>query len=301
METCYHVEIETFHEQTISGTTEKILQWLLKHPQSEKTLLKHSTLTGDDNTTFVIEIGPRFNFSTPFSTNCVNICRNVGLTEVKRLEYSLRFLIKGDKMSFINKDNLLDILGDKMTQCIYTIENIPKNSFDESLPAKELWHTVPILSEGKSALEKINTKLGLAFGDWDIDFYTNLFKNVLKRDPTTVELFDCAQSNSEHSRHWFFKGKMIIDGEEKPKSLIKMIMDTQLHSNQNNTIKFSDNSSAIEGFSHKNIIPTNFIGPGPMKLVDVNSDLIFTAETHNMPTAVAPFSGATTGTGGRLR
>lgn len=124
---------------------------------------------------------------------------------------------------------------------------------------------------------------------------------MLKRDPTTVELFDCAQSNSEHSRHWFFRGRMIIDGELKPKSLIHMIIDTQNTTNPNNTIKFSDNSSAMKGYKHKVLRPTNFNGPGSMKLTEIESDLIFTAETHNMPTAVAPFSGATTGTGGRIR
>lgn len=286
--------------QQLSENTEAVLQWLLKHPQSEKNLLTTSSLVAKKSNETVIEIGPRFNFSTPFSTNCVNICHNVGLLEVKRLEFSLRYLIGIDSGTTPLND-LVDVLGDRMTQCQYTKENIPKQSFDESLVKKEDWHSVPLLAEGRTALEKINVELGLAFGDWDLDFYTNMFKNVLKRDPTTVELFDCAQSNSEHSRHWFFRGKMIVDGQEKPKSLIKMIMDTQLSSNPNNTIKFSDNSSAIEGFQHKTLIPTKFTGPGMMKITDLNSDLIFTAETHNMPTAVAPFSGATTGTGGRLR
>lgn len=188
-----------------------------------------------------------------------------------------------------------------MTQCSYTPENIPKNSFNENLPQTEAWFFVPIIAEGRKALEDVNTKLGLAFDDWDIEYYFNLFHNNLKRNPTSVELFDCAQSNSEHSRHWFFKGKMIIDGIIQEKSLIDMIIDTQSTSNQNNTIKFSDNSSAMKGFHHEAIRPSNFTGPGVMKVEMTESDLIFTAETHNMPTAVAPFSGATTGTGGRIR
>lgn len=163
------------------------------------------------------------------------------------------------------------------------------------------WYSIPVLTEGKRALIEVNSKLGLAFDNWDIDYYLNLFTNVLKRDPTSVELFDCAQSNSEHSRHWFFKGRMVVDGREEEKSLIKMIIDTQQHSNQNNTIKFSDNSSAICGFKHQALRPTSFAGPGKVSVEDIESDLIFTAETHNMPTAVAPFSGATTGTGGRIR
>lgn len=196
-----------------------------------------------------------------------------------------------------------------MTQCRYTDENLPIKSFDEQLPKKTKandWYLVPVLCEGRTALEKVNDELGLAFDKWDMEFYLHLFKNVLGRDPTSVELFDLAQSNSEHSRHWFFKGKMIIDGVPHEKSLIHLIIDTQKNSNQNNTIKFSDNSSAIKGFSHKAVRPVikrtgDSFEANEVKIVDVQSDLIFTAETHNMPTAVAPFSGATTGTGGRLR
>lgn len=202
---------------------------------------------------------------------------------------------------------MVDILGDRMTQCRYTNENLPANSFDEQLPKKtkaDDWYLVPVLCEGRQALEKVNDKLGLAFDKWDIEYYLHLFKNVLGRDPTSVELFDLAQSNSEHSRHWFFKGKMIIDGVPHEKSLIHLIIDTQKNSNQNNTIKFSDNSSAIKGFKHKAVRPNIKIDEGYEAneitvTEDLESDLIFTAETHNMPTAVAPFSGATTGTGGR--
>lgn len=207
------------------------------------------------------------------------------------------------------QDRLVDILGDRMTQCRYTNENLPIKTFDEQLPkrtAKDDWYLVPVLREGRKALEEVNKSLGLSFDDWDLEFYLNLFANVLKRDPTSVELFDLAQSNSEHSRHWFFKGKMIVDGVAHEKSLIKLISDTQNHSNQNNTIKFSDNSSALKGYKHKAIRPGLTTGKqrpewNNITVAEVQSDLIFTAETHNMPTAVAPFSGATTGTGGRIR
>ena len=251
--------------------------------------------------TILIEIGPRFNFSTPFSTNCVNICKNVGLQQIKRVEKSSRYLIEFE--GHINDESILvDLLGDRMTECRYESKNIPMHSFDEQLPQQhQSWYKIPIMKQGRAALEEVNIALGLAFGDWDLEYYTNLFQNILQRDPTTVELFDLAQSNSEHSRHWFFRGKMIENGVEKPKSLIHMIMDTQKHSNPNNTIKFSDNSSAIKGYQHKTLIPECFNAPSKIDVKTIHSDLIFTAETHNMPTAVAPFSGATTGTGGRLR
>lgn len=254
------------------------------------------------NDSRLIEIGPRFNFSTAESSNAVSICHSMHLTSIVRIETSIRYLIKIDELSADNEMRVLDLLSDRMTQCRYTAENIPKNSFDERLPKeKDSWFYVPVLSQGRKALQEVNSKMGLAFDNWDLDYYTDLFTNILKRDPTSVELFDCAQSNSEHSRHWFFKGRMIIDGVEEENSLIKMISDTQKHSNQNNTIKFSDNSSAIKGFKCNTLQPTTFIEPGKMEVSEVDLDLIFTAETHNMPTTVAPFPGATTGTGGRIR
>lgn len=111
----------------------------------------------------------------------------------------------------------------------------------------------------------------------------------MKRNPTSVECFDLAQSNSEHSRHWFFKGKIIIDGEEMKESLIDMIIRTQKYSNTNNTIKFSDNSSAIKGYQIKVLRPNKTYTCSPFHLENIDQDLIFTAETHNFPTGVAPF------------
>ncbi|KAG6800660.1 phosphoribosylformylglycinamidine synthase [Apis mellifera caucasica] len=176
----------------------------------------------------------------------------------------------------------------------------PIKTFDHGF-RPENWFEVDVLKEGRIALEKVNSKLGLAFDNWDLDFYTDLFLNKLKRNPTSVECFDLAQSNSEHSRHWFFKGKIIIDGEEMKESLIDMIIRTQKYSNTNNTIKFSDNSSAIKGYQIKVLRPNKTYTCSPFHLENVDQDLIFTAETHNFPTGVAPFSGAATGTGGRLR
>ncbi|KAH8349013.1 hypothetical protein KR084_010343 [Drosophila pseudotakahashii] len=302
MERCYHLEYSTQAEHTLA--LDELLVWLVKQPLSSgQSLARQPVLQSEGQLQLLLEIGPRFNFSTPYSTNCVNIFHNLGYSEVRRVEASTRYLLtfrEGSQVPEATK--FVFLLGDRMTQCLYTEENTPKATFDEQLPEQQAnWYFVPVLEEGRKALELINQKLGLAFNDFDLDYYHDLFSKELKRNPTTVELFDCAQSNSEHSRHWFFRGRMVIDGVEQPKSLIRMIMDTQTHTNPNNTIKFSDNSSAMVGFLHKAIVPSSVVAPGPVHLKSVQSDLIFTAETHNMPTAVAPFSGATTGTGGRLR
>ncbi|KAG5675733.1 hypothetical protein PVAND_005611 [Polypedilum vanderplanki] len=303
-EKSFHVELIEGH--SLSNEDEKKLRWILKNTQEKDNLTKEPSLKASKKNHILIEIGPRFNFSTAESTNSVSICHSIHLTSIIRIETSIRYLIELDENSKLltAEDELIlvDHLSDRMTQCRYTDENIPHDSFDERLPKeKESWFYVPVLTQGRKALQEVNSKMGLAFDNWDLDYYTDLFTNVLKRDPTSTELFDCAQSNSEHSRHWFFKGRMIIDGKEEEKSLIKMIIDTQNYSNQNNTIKFSDNSSAIKGFKCKTLHPTSFIEPGKMETKEVDLDLIFTAETHNMPTTVAPFPGATTGTGGRIR
>ncbi|TDG44879.1 hypothetical protein AWZ03_008687 [Drosophila navojoa] len=303
MERCYHLEYDR-EKCPYPLALEQVMHWLVRQPLQKISSLEEKTTLQLENSKreMLVEIGPRFNFSTPYSTNCVNIFHNLGYTEVRRMENSTRYLLRFATDATREVSNYVSLLGDRMTHCQYTAANTPRESFDEQLPAQQAaWHYVPILAEGRTALERINQELGLAFTDYDLDYYYDLFGNILKRDPTTVELFDCAQSNSEHSRHWFFRGRMVFQGQELPSSLIKLIMDTQKNTNPNNTIKFSDNSSAIVGFEHDALQPQLVDGPGIVELKRVESDLIFTAETHNMPTAVAPFSGATTGTGGRLR
>ncbi|KAG6446478.1 hypothetical protein O3G_MSEX004433 [Manduca sexta] len=303
-ELCYHVELNEGCDY-LNIEQIKVLKWLLSSPLQPQALRNNTQFKNVEDNQIVIEIGPRFNFSTADSSNSVQICESVGLNDIVRLEVSIRYLITFQNAKNVSAKMYEDLaapLHDRMTQCIYTKDNLPRNSFNEGLPKNlESWYVVPLLKEGRMAMEKVNKKLGLAFDSWDMDFYMDLFVNKLKRDPTSVELFDLAQSNSEHSRHWFFKGKIILDGKEINQSLIDMVASTQETSNNNNVIKFGDNSSAIKGFKHTKLRPSNVGVPSQMILEETESDIIFTAETHNMPTAVAPFSGATTGTGGRIR
>lgn len=104
-----------------------------------------------------------------------------------------------------------------------------------------------------------------------------------------MECFDLAQSNSEHSRHWLFGGKMVIDGQEQTQTLFQMIKDTQNTTNPNNVIKFADNSSAIKGFTALTLLPRETYRASAFKTEKLEKHLIFTAETHNFPTGVAPF------------
>ncbi|ENN76633.1 hypothetical protein YQE_06853, partial [Dendroctonus ponderosae] len=298
-ELCYHVEVS----KPLSSAELKTLQWILQDSLTTAKLSEKSLVKPSANQV-LIEVGPRFNFSTAYSTNAVSICQNVGLSQIVRLEVSRRYLLNHKPNVQVAPElftKLASSLFDRMTECLYTPENLPKNSFNEKLKKKENIKEIDILQRGADALKEIDRELGLAFDEADLAYYTNLFKNVLKRNPTNIECFDLAQSNSEHSRHWFFKGKMIVDGVEYEESLIDMIIETQKHSNPNNVIKFSDNSSAIRGYIHRSLRPASAGSVSELRQVPSESHLIFTAETHNFPTGVAPFSGATTGTGGRIR
>lgn len=237
-EICFHIEINS----PITNNQKEMLKWVLQDPLHPQNLYEHEQLN-KGKTKILIEVGPRFNFSTSNSTNAVSICQSLGLHQVSRLEVSRRYLLCFKKeISTQTETELASLLFDRMTECRYTPQNIPKNSFNEKLVKKEDIREIDIMGKGVAALKEIDEELGLAFDEADLVYYTNLFKAVLKRNPTNVECFDLAQSNSEHSRHWFFKGKMVIDGIEHEESLIDMIIDTQKHTNPNNVIKFSDNS-----------------------------------------------------------
>ena len=160
---------------------------------------------------------------------------------------------------------------------------------------------------GKRAIAEFNARECLSLYDWDVDFYTCVFREM-GRNPTNIELCELAQSNSEHCRHWFFKGECAIDEERCARSLLQMVCDTQRSSNPNNTIKFCDNSSAIAGFAVRNFVPSDPTSPSPFTLLplclskpneceengkeempseDLVTVILFTAETHNFPTAVS--------------
>ncbi|KAM9435319.1 phosphoribosylformylglycinamidine synthase [Clarias gariepinus] len=296
IELCYNVEVKG--AECLSQGQKDILRWLFSPPQSSG-LSDEPTLRATMPEESLVEIGPRLNFSTAWSTNAVSICQSAGLSQVTRVELSRRHLIKDElhgQRSSKEMEKLISLLYDTMTECVYTK---PITSFSVDVQPQKVFE-VDILGKGRAALERANDELGLAFDSWDLDYYTALFQRV-KRNPTSVECFDLAQSNSEHSRHWFFRGRMVIDGEEQKDTLFSLIMGTQQHSNPNNVIKFSDNSSGIKGMELECMFPTNPAQASCYKTRRTTRHVIFTAETHNFPTGVAPFSGATTGTGGRIR
>ncbi|MBI5408434.1 MAG: phosphoribosylformylglycinamidine synthase, partial [Nitrospirae bacterium] len=258
------------------------------------------------------------NFTTAWSTNAVSVCHACGLKKIKRLERSRRYqfiinqsadnppippFAKGGEGGFVpDFISLLvtrhsSLFYDRMTECPYPE---PLQTFEPGVKPKPVY-TIPLIEEGKPALEKINREMGLGLDEWDLNYYYNLFVKDIGRNPTNVECFDLSQSNSEHSRHWFFKGKLIIDDIEMPLNLIELVKHPLELNRNNSVIAFSDNSSSINGYKVETIIPESPLSLSRFKKAELHYDVIFTAETHNFPSGVAPFPGAETGTGGRIR
>jgi phosphoribosylformylglycinamidine synthase len=238
------------------------------------------------------------NFTTAWSANAVSVCSACGLTKVIRIERSRRYLLRTEtEPGEVEVRAFVENLHDRMVECRYPE---PLATFESGIRPEPVY-VLPLKEEGKPALEKANREMGLGLDEWDIDFYHNLFVNDIKRDPTNVECFDLGQSNSEHSRHWFFKGRLVIDGEDIPHNLIELVMQPLIANRGNSIIAFNDNSSAIRGYDINTLIPDNPAVPSRLRKQRLKHHIIFTAETHNFPSGVAPFPGAETGTGGRIR
>ena len=291
-EYCFYVETA----RDLEPEKLRVLDWLLTETFEPQFFGPVSFLDGHEGT--VLEVGPRMSFTTAWSTNAVSVCHACGLSAVQRIERSRRYLLRfrgapaeEARVAFLAR------VHDRMTECPYPE---PLTSFTTGVRPAPV-SVVPVMAEGRAALERINRELGLAFDDWDLDFYTDLFRDRLGRNPTDVECFDIAQSNSEHSRHWFFKGRLVIDGEAAPRHLFAVVRRPWEANPNNSVIAFHDNSSAIGGFRVPALVSASPGEPTPLAVRDLDLDVIFTAETHNFPSGVAPFPGAETGTGGRIR
>ncbi|MFA5188776.1 MAG: phosphoribosylformylglycinamidine synthase [Patescibacteria group bacterium] len=285
-EYCFNVETS----KPLSENELSVLKQLLADGFILDSIKDQSEYQANDQ---VIELGPRLNFATAFSTNAVAICKSCGLDSISRVERSRRYKLPEN----IDADKFVRENHDRMTEFQYQQK---LNSFETGLKPEPVF-VVPLIEQGPEALKKINQQMGLGMDDWDINYYYDLFVNKIGRNPTNVECFQLGQANSEHSRHWFFKGKLIIDEQEMPQSLMELVSAPLKANPKNSAIAFKDNSSAIKGYQIETILPEK---PGffsKFKKEKLTYHIIFTAETHNFPSGVAPFPGAETGGGGRIR
>ncbi|HTF99934.1 MAG TPA: phosphoribosylformylglycinamidine synthase [Nitrospirota bacterium] len=287
-------------ENSLSRDGYHLLRWLLAETFEPRQFSDTTFLASCSGSTIILEVGPRMNFTTAWSTNAVSICHACGLKNIQRIERSRRFLLElstGVSLSSEQQASFLSLVHDRMTECFYPA---PLTTFATGTRPEPV-RVVPLLEQGRPALERISRKMGLGLDDWDLNYYTNLFAREIKRNPTNVECFDLSQSNSEHSRHWFFRGKLIVDGKEIPETLMRIVKATYEANRNNSIIAFSDNSSAIRGYKISTILPGSVGKPSAFRQQRRTYHVILTAETHNFPSGVAPFPGAETGTGGRIR
>ncbi|GMY08461.1 probable phosphoribosylformylglycinamidine synthase, chloroplastic/mitochondrial [Fagus crenata] len=296
-EQCFNVGLDL----GLSSEKLAVLNWLLQETYEPENLGKESFLekkSQEGLTSVIVEVGPRLSFTTAWSSNAVSICRACGLTEVTRMERSRRYLLYSQGVLQDHQINeFAAMVHDRMTECVYTQK---LTSFETNTVPEEV-RFIPVMERGRKALEEINQEMGLAFDEQDLQYYTRLFREDIKRNPSNVELFDIAQSNSEHSRHWFFTGKMIIDGQPMSKTLMQIVKSTLQANPNNSVIGFKDNSSAIKGFHVNQLRPVQPGSTCPLEVAARELDILLTAETHNFPCAVAPYPGAETGAGGRIR
>lgn len=238
---------------------------------------------------------PRFGTISPWSSKASDIARNCGLAKVQRLERGIAYYVSGE-LSEADSAAVAALLHDRMTQLVLSALEDAAALFSHAQP-KPLT-AVDVLGGGRAALEQANQDLGLALAEDEIDYLVKSF-NDLGRNPHDIELMMFAQANSEHCRHKIFNASWDIDGESQDKSLFGMIKNTYQMHNEGVLSAYKDNASVIVGHTAGRFFPN----PETRQYGAVQEPvhILMKVETHNHPTAIAPFPGASTGSGGEIR
>ncbi len=242
---------------------------------------------------------PRIGTISPWSTKATDIARHCGLSGVQRIERGVVYYLNTGSGKELNKAGmaaLLPLLHDRMTESVLSeLSGAAEKVFQHGKP--QPLATVNVLKGGRKALEKADRDMGLALSVDEIEYLVENFCK-LERNPTDVELMMFAQANSEHCRHKIFNADWVIDGVAQDISLFGMIRNTHRVSPQGTVVAYSDNSSVIEGARIERFYPR---ADGSYAFSDELTHTLMKVETHNHPTAIAPFAGAATGAGGEIR
>ncbi|MDQ6996229.1 MAG: phosphoribosylformylglycinamidine synthase, partial [Mariprofundus sp.] len=236
---------------------------------------------------------PRIGTISPWSSKATDIAALCGLNGLIRLERGIAWHITG--LSHHQHKAAAALLHDRMTETVLSDTGELTRLFDHHKPAPLL--TIDILAGGREALTIANRDMGLALAEDEIDYLMDNFL-ALKRNPSDAELMMFAQANSEHCRHKIFNADWVIDGEKQERSLFSMIRNTHELNPEGTLVAYSDNSSVIEGASTKRFFPD---ADGRYQNHNDDTHILMKVETHNHPTAISPFAGAATGSGGEIR
>ncbi|MDN5504466.1 MAG: phosphoribosylformylglycinamidine synthase [Comamonas sp.] len=255
-------------------------------------------------------VTPRLGTISPWASKATDIARNCGLNvfRVERMtEYRVEMksgLLGGKpELSTEQTAQVAALLHDRMTESVFATRAEAEQLFT-TLAAQPM-EFVDVLGGGRAALETANKQWGLALAEDEIEYLVNAF-NDLKRNPTDVELMMFAQANSEHCRHKIFNAKFTIDGVEQEKSLFGMIRNTEACSPQHTVVAYADNASIMEGHEVERFVAkfdakADAISAPSYQKQAATNHVLMKVETHNHPTAISPFPGASTGNGGEIR
>ena len=241
-------------------------------------------------------ITPRIGTISPWSSKATDIAHNCGLTDVERIERGLAVYVSGS-LHGNERTQWASLLHDRMTESVLPDFQSAKQLF--AAHEDQSFDTVDVLGGGRAALEAADKNMGLALSSDEIDYLVENYR-ALNRNPSDVELMMFAQANSEHCRHKIFNADFILNGEKQEKSLFRMIRDTHEASPEGTVVAYKDNSSVIEGAEIERFYPNADQGQA-YGFHKENTHIIMKVETHNHPTAIAPFAGAATGAGGEIR
>lgn len=242
-------------------------------------------------------VTPRLGTVSSWSSKATDIAHVCGLVGVRRLERGTLYFI--DAAAALGTEELRDLgalLHDRMTESLMLDTQDPAELFQSAEPRP--LRSVSLGADGHAALERANADWGLALSSEEIDYLVRAF-GALGRDPSDVELMMFAQANSEHCRHKIFNAQFIVDGAKSPMSLFAMIRATYEANSAGVLSAYRDNAAVIEGSHAARFFPD----PATQRYSSVSEpvDILMKVETHNHPTAISPFAGAATGSGGEIR
>ena len=286
------------HADTLADDELNLLNQLLDYG-----VKRESGAVGEQAEGQLFLVVPRIGTQSPWSSKATDIAHNCGLAKVRRIERGIAYRVKlKAPMSEAAFTAMVETLHDRMTETVLADASDAARLFAHHEPAP--LGQVDILQGGRVALEEANVALGLALAEDEIDYLVEAF-GELGRNPTDVELMMFAQANSEHCRHKIFNADWVVDGEAQSHSLFKMIKNTSQTSPEGILSAYSDNAAVIEGSEAGRFFAAPLTGKAAERAVYGEQHeaihILMKVETHNHPTAIAPFPGAATGAGGEIR
>jgi phosphoribosylformylglycinamidine synthase len=276
-------------ERELTGNEASTLDALLRYGPAD---------VGEELDGQTLWVVPRFGTVSPWSSKATDIAHVCGLGAVRRIERGVRYVVRGTSHALSREEIEAAAveLHDRMTESVVLDRADLDRLFVHGEPGRVA--SVPLRAEGRAALERANRELGLALAEDEVDYLAAAYAR-LERDPTDVELMMFAQANSEHCRHKIFNADWIVDGQRSEKSLFGMIRNTYQHAPDGILSAYRDNAAVVTGWPGRRWYATP--GGGEYVGSDEPIDILMKVETHNHPTAISPFPGAATGSGGEIR